>query len=323
MKSVRNIFLNPEEKRMRFGWRISIQTILFLAITVGREILIRTFHTNAFLLSITYIIYLAAGLGLAWLMAKSFDRRSFADYGFHINRSWWMDLVFGLVLGAVLITGIFISMRAVGWIVIVRTAVTGLDVPFIVAFLISLLLYVGVAVNEELTFRSYHLKNLSEIFARRRYLKRAIVIAFLVSSAIFGLAHALNPNATLVSTLSLVLAGLLLALPYMLTGEIAISIGLHVTWNFFEGTVYGYGVSGKSLSTRLFSIKESGPSLWTGGEFGPEAGLIGIIWALIGFSLILLWIKLLRNKIKLYTPLAEYNPKEIKEQYSNTTIHME
>lgn len=310
MKSLSNIFLNPEEKRLRFGWRIAIQFILFIAITVGRELLISSFRYNALVLTVTYIFYLAAGLGLAWLMARKFDKRSFSDYGFHMNYKWWLDLGFGLMLGILLISGIFFSMKAAGWVVITGFAITGMTVPFITAFLINLLLYIGVAFNEELTFRSYQLKNLSEIFARKVSLKKAIIAAFLISSAIFGIAHAVNPHSTIVSTLSLILAGFLLTLPYILTGDIGISLGLHITWNFFQGTVYGFGVSGTSLKTRLLSIKEIGPVLWTGGEFGPEAGLIGIIWALVGFGLIFLWIKLLRKKIELYIPLAEYIPKE-------------
>jgi hypothetical protein len=118
-----------------------------------------------------------------------------------------------------------------------------------------------------------------------------------------------NENATVFSTRTIVFAGLLLSLPYLLAGELGIAIGLHLTRNLLQGTVYGFAVSGNSPTTHLFSIQQTGPNLWTGGSFGPEAGLIGLVWALIGCGMTILWIKWLRRKVELYIPLAEYTPR--------------
>jgi uncharacterized protein len=310
LKFVRNIFMNDREDRIRMGWRLFIQSLLFIVIIVGRDLLTNVLHSQPILLIFDFVITIGAGLGLAWWMARSIDHRSFGDYGFHLNGKWWMDLGFGLTLGAFLMTGIFLSMKSAGWVVITGTAVSSYGVPFILAFIVKIIFWASVALNEELTFRSYELKNLAENFAVKRLRPRgAIIAAFAATSVFFGLVHALNPNATVTSSLSIILGGFLLAIPYLLTGEIGLSIGLHFTWNLFQGTVYGYGVSGTSSATRLFSIHESGPTLWTGGIFGPEAGLLGIIWSLIGFGMILLWIKLNHKKIELYTPLAVYTPK--------------
>jgi membrane protease YdiL (CAAX protease family) len=268
------------------------------------------FHSAPFAVILSNLLALVGGLGLTWLLSRFIDRRSFADFGLRLDRKWWLDVGFGSILGAFLMTGVFLSMRVLGWVSITGTAATNSALPFRLAFLLRALFFAVVAVNEELAFRGYQLKNLSEGFAGNRIgPRRAIIGAFLCSSLFFGLLHLTSENATLFSALTVFLAGLLLALPYLVTGELGLSIGLHFTWNFFEGTVYGFPVSGASPGTHLLSIQQTGPSLWTGGAFGPEAGLLGLVWILLGCGLILWWIKWLRKQVNLYTPLASYAPK--------------
>jgi hypothetical protein len=101
-------------------------------------------------------------------------------------------------------------------------------------------------------------------------------------------------------------AGLFLGLGFILTGELAIPIGLHITWNFFQGYVFGFPVSGIGRTTSFIGINQGGPDLWTGGAFGPEAGLIGLLAMLLGSLLIGLWVRLLYGKVRLDTELAQY-----------------
>ncbi len=104
------------------------------------------------------------------------------------------------------------------------------------------------------------------------------------------------------------LIAILLGLGYMLTGELAIPIGIHITWNFFQGYVFGFPVSGGASGNSLIAIQQGGPDLWTGGVFGPEAGLVGILATTLGCGLILLWVKWRYGKVQLQSRLAVYAP---------------
>jgi uncharacterized protein len=134
----------------------------------------------------------------------------------------------------------------------------------------------------------------------------AVLVAWVLSSVFFGLLHANNPNATFVSTLNIVLAGLMLGFGYVISGELAIPIGLHITWNLFQGAVYGFPVSGFGpFGATFLATQQTGPDLWTGGPFGPEAGLLSPFVMLLGILLIALWTRLRTGKISLHFPLAE------------------
>lgn len=303
-------FWNAEDHRLRAGWRLLIQFIVFFLLLIPLTIFSLIFGSSPIPATIHSVGYLIGGLVVAWLMALLIDRRPYANFGFHLNRKWWLDFGFGLALGAFLLTGIFLTLKVAGWLEITGMAVTSTGVPFILAFLSDIVLYTAVGVNEELLFRGYHLKNLAEGFHWKSIGPRgAIIIALLISSALFGLAHVANPNADAISTLNIVIAGFALALPYIITGELGISIGLHLTWNLFEGSVYGFAVSGMPPATHMFTIRQSGPTFWTGGAFGPEAGMICIIWLVIGCLLTVGWVKWQRKQIGLHTNLAVYEPR--------------
>ncbi|MFP4344442.1 MAG: CPBP family intramembrane glutamic endopeptidase [Anaerolineales bacterium] len=329
-------FWNSEEGRLRAFWRIVIFLILYivgmlalscvgslvftLLMMVGRGDISNLQNLDPaqitaqspYLFALNAVISLVV-LAMALPLAAAFlDRRPLADYGFHLGMKWWLDLLFGLFLGAVLMLGIFLVERAVGWATVTGTFVYPASLPsFAVAILIPFVTYLAVGIYEEVLMRGYLLLNLAEGFNFESVgFRLAIVLAWILSSSIFALAHVFNPNSSLVSTLNLALAGLFLGLPFILTGDLAASIGLHITWNFFQGNVFGFPVSGMGSSTSFIVIEQAGPSAWTGGAFGPEAGWIGIGAILVGSLLTLLWVRLLRDRLELYRPLAVYTPRE-------------
>jgi membrane protease YdiL (CAAX protease family) len=176
---------------------------------------------------------------------------------------------------------IYLAMSRLGWIHFSGFAWHFDPLPVVLGqLLLYLLIFIFVGWQEELLSRGYHLQTLASGFN--------LFWGVLISSAIFGALHLGNPNATWVSAVGIFFAGLFLALGYVRTRQLWLSIGLHIGWNFFEGVVFGFPVSG-TASYPLLRIQVSGPTLWTGGAFGPEAGLIVLPAILLGALLVCLY----------------------------------
>jgi len=320
MERVKAIVWNAAQGRLRAGWRmiaqLAITALLYWIATTAfswlegalkdsalwASLAVRV-ATNLVRVSLTSLCILVSLL----LAGRFLDRRPFKAFGFALDRGWWADLGFGMALGAVLMGGVFAVERLAGWVTITGSFQTNAS-TFGVGLLLYAVLFINVSLQEEVMTRGYWLRNLAEgLNFRRLGPKGALLISYGLTSALFGLMHLGNQNATLVSTLNLVLAGLFLGLPYVLTGELAISLGLHLTWNFFQGNVFGFPVSGGASGTSYLVLQQGGPALWTGGAFGPEAGLIGVIAMLMGAGLVALWVKYTRGRLSWHRALAAYS----------------
>lgn len=280
----RRVFWNDAERRLRLPWRLLGFFLLIALLSVaaraaglrmsGSE-LERGSGAAVRLTVMALVMFTFASI----VAVRAFDRRPVRELGIVPVPGFWGDLAFGLVLGALLMTLIFAVEWWAGWIRI--GAVRFTRVPgetFTAAFLRMAVVFACVGFYEELVSRGYLLRTMAQGFAGRRIPARyALAIASAVSSLLFGLGHADNPNASVVSTVNIVFAGIVLALPYVLTGRLAASIGFHATWNFFQSTVYGFPTSGFSSPASAVLIEQDGPPAWTGGAFGPEAGLLGLI----------------------------------------------
>jgi uncharacterized protein len=319
------LFLDRSTGRLRALWRLGIQYAAFWILVrfyfylfvvvwllaAGRNV---SGGLDASVASLSPVLPLfsgVAGLSAAilsvWLAGRFLDRRSFPDFGFHLGAGWWLDLLFGMVLGALLMTVVFLVELGLGWVRVTGAfEAYGTGATFVISILFPAAYFVCVGFSEETVSRGYRLKNAAEglnypVLGPRG----AVVLAWVLTSVFFGVLHAGNPNATLLSTLNIILAGLMLGLGYVLSGELAIPIGLHITWNFFQGSVYGFPVSGlEPFGASLLVTEQGGPELWTGGAFGPEGGLLIPAIMLLGMALIALWTRLRTGKVSLSTSVA-------------------
>ncbi len=281
------IFLSPDEPRLRAGWRFLLQTLLIfvfgtvigaIALALGILDLDAIWGQVLNFFIVTGSVYVAR----RWL-----DKRSFESLGLKLDRHTLVDLLAGIGITFVQMGFIYIVMLSLGWLTFEGFAweFDPLNVV-IVGVLTFFVMFIFVGWNEELLSRGYHLQTIASGLN--------LFWGVIISSAIFGLLHLGNPNATWVSAAGIFFAGVYLAYGYIRTRQLWLPIGLHIGWNFFEGVVFGFPVSGLDIYA-LMRISVHGPELWTGGAFGPEAGLIVLPSLILGALLIYLYT--LRRKL--------------------------
>jgi len=289
-----SIFLSPDERRLRAGWRLLIQTILLIVfafcvgIPVGLLALISNLElSDPLFLVLSEVIEIFAVTLSVFLARKFLDRRSFSSLGFKLDRWTALDLIMGILITFFAMGFIYLIEWSTGWLTFDGFAwetdnlltVLGGTLGMFVVFII-------VGWNEELLSRGYHLQTIAS--------GTNLFWGVLLSSVIFGFLHLGNPNSSWVSAVGILFAGLFLATGYLTTKQLWLSIGLHIGWNFFEGVVFGFPVSGLDIY-HLLRITVTGPELWTGGAFGPEAGLVVLPGLLLGTVLVYLYARYVRK----------------------------
>ena len=298
-------FWNARQRRVRALWRFALfMALLFATATAafwaaGRAGLpMRGLEIEPFLVRsiINFVLGTAFVAGCTLLL----DRRGLDALGWVPSPRWWADLAFGAFLGAALISVVVAIERAAGWLAPVA-AHEGASFVFLLK---ALGLFVAAGAFEEVVFRSYMLRNFADGLNHRRIgPSLAIAGGTLLSSALFGLGHASNPNATVLSSVNIALAGVFLAAGYVLTGRLALPVGLHVAWNYFQGPVFGVPVSGFDIGQSILKHTQGGPALWTGGAFGIEGGLLGLFAMLAGVAATAAWVRWREGALALATSL--------------------
>jgi membrane protease YdiL (CAAX protease family) len=207
------------------------------------------------------ILYSLMGLVIfiiTFLIRRFIDRKSFESLGF-TWKGYSNEAGLGF-FGALAILGI-------GSLILVATGyISFISATFnIHPLLLEVVMMLVVAFVEELLFRGYLLNNLLQSMNKW--------IALAISSVLFALFHQANPDVTVFAILNILLAGILLGLNYIFTRNLWFGICFHFAWNYFQGPVLGYDVSGLKL-TSIVQQAVSGPEAWTGGPFGFEGSLL-------------------------------------------------
>ncbi len=287
---IAQIFISPNEARLRAGWRLLLQTLLMIILAVILQLALSIVfvpgQNGTGDLFIGQIVSLVMFLGSIYIARRFLDRRSFVSLGLQVNKRAFADILIGIAITFVMMGLIYLAEVAAGWLTFKSFAwQTEPAVDVLTGVFTFFVVFVFVGWNEELLSRGYHLQTLIS--------GTNIFWGLVISSSVFGLAHLGNPNATWVSAAGIFFAGLFLAYGYLRTGQLWLSIGLHIGWNFFEGVIFGFPVSGLDIY-RLIRHQVQGPEIWTGGAFGPEAGLIVLPALVIGSVLIYFYT---RNRI--------------------------
>ncbi|GET23271.1 CPBP family intramembrane glutamic endopeptidase [Prolixibacter denitrificans] len=195
---------------------------------------------------------------VVWIFRKAIDKKSIKSLGFSFQNGP-RSLLYGLLFAVVIIGGGTLLLYATGHISL-QQAGSGTE-----SLGLSFLLFILVALNEEVVMRGYVLNTL--MGAMNKFL------ALVISAVLFAAAHSLNPNVSFLGLTNIFLAGILLGASYIYTRNLWFPISLHLFWNFIQGPVIGYEVSG-SASNGIFKVVDTGNQLINGGSFGFEGSLI-------------------------------------------------
>ena len=279
-----SIFLSPDEPRLRAGWRLAVHTvgynILLICITIPLVAPILYMGISPDNLLLNQAIALFAVTPSVFLATHFLDKRSLTSLGLKPDLWILADLLAGVIITFLMMGLIYLIEWSFGWVSFEGFA---WQTNTFSSVILNTLLYLGIFVlvgwNEELLYRGYRLQTLSAGLKP--------VWGVLFSSLWFGIVHLANPNtdAKLFVAGGIFLAGIFFAYGYLTTRQLWLPIGLHIGWNFFEGVGFGFPVSGLDIY-HLTHITVSGPELWTGGAFGPEAGLVVLPGLLLGTALI-------------------------------------
>jgi membrane protease YdiL (CAAX protease family) len=188
-----------------------------------------------------------------------------------LTKRYIRDLAAGILWGIVLISTVFLVIYAAGGVTI-----TGVQFPWDKLATLTIVMFL-VGINEELYVRGYLLTNLME--STNKY------VALLITSLIFSASHLFNPNWTLIGLANIILAGLLLGIYFVHQRNLWFPIGMHFSWNLFQGPIYGAEVSGVATPSVL-QTEISGSELLTGGEFGFEASLVATAAIVVSIILV-------------------------------------
>ena len=262
------VFKN-EEGEVRSGWKILIlflveYILLFImANIIGSLVVIsRSIRENIYIiLMFSQEIVLILTPILSW---KVLFKKDLSLIGLKaLNKKEVKNLILGSVMGIAAITLAFILIIISKSGVLVNSL---LEPRFSLSLVVYFILFIFVGFAEELLSRGYIIGAM-EVSSNNK------LFAVMVSAVIFSLMHYGNNGFSLIPFLNIFLVGILFGFMYVKTKSIWLSTGFHITWNFFQGCIYGMPVSGIT-TPKLYEMTFVGNSILNGGTFGPEGGLI-------------------------------------------------
>jgi membrane protease YdiL (CAAX protease family) len=275
------MILKNNKGHIRCGWKILITYLLLFAIitvvnicfgiVVGTVSVVKgnnniseleKFLSGDIGILITCILNNTSSILASIFVWKLLDKKKVKDMGIISINEGKKDLFVGLLMGALSITIVCIILLLFGGVQFVNP----ISKPNIsISIIYGLISFIFVGLGEEIFGRAYVMSVLKQT-------KNKWVIIF-ISSILFSALHLFNNAIGILSLINLFLAGVLFAYMFMKSNNIWLPIGFHITWNYFQGYIWGFQVSGNKVNG-IYQIKTITNNIINGGEFGPEGGLV-------------------------------------------------
>lgn len=269
--------LRDNQGRLRSGWWI----LIFLAVFLASQLVYHPVSKG--------LQYL--GVGKAWLLplpvvflllvtwiCMRLRREPLSGVGLRLDAKWLRQALYGIAFGAVLMLAVTALIVLAGGVRFELEPARGLA-----ALSAGVWFFAWGAVLEELLFRGFVFQRLVDGIGAPA--------ALLLMAALFAVAHWDNPGmegSTFVwATIDTALGAILLGLAYLRTKSLALPIGIHFGWNWVQGSLLGFDVSGFTQSGWLVPHLLAKPQWLSGGAFGPEASVFSVAVDLT--AVLLLW----------------------------------
>jgi len=243
------------------------RVLLYFLIPVGQAL-------GGRMMALTVPPLVAAGVSAALAMAI-FEARRLGDIGLAWVNGTFRNFITGICLGVVAASLSVLPAVALGFAHFQRSS--NADVSISGGLFTPLLLFCG-SMGEEIAFRGFSLQYLMRGYGRW--------IAILSTAALFGLLHAGNPDATMLSTLNTVGFGVVFAVAVLRSRDLWLPAGIHFAWNTVLPFL-GVGLSGLTIKVTAYEVVWKAGDFWSGGQYGPEAS--GVTSVIIVLLLAAIW----------------------------------
>lgn len=275
--------ISQTNRRIPLGWKIfliliaysiiggTLQSIAGLLAGVPLATLSEDFSSIP--LQVLFIMQLFGFLGLAFVIyyfRVKLDKMPIYTMGFSIKNRYF-DIAAGFFFAWSIIGLGFLILYFSRLIIIEDIRLNIYD------FLYGIGIFLIVSLTEEILFRGYILNNLMKVLNK--------YYSLLISAAIFAIIHLFNPNLAIIPVINLFLAGILLGATYIYTKNLWFPISLHFFWNFLQGPVFGFSVSGINFKS-IIDISFLGNEYFHGGNFGYEGSILCTLLLIIAIIII-------------------------------------
>jgi CAAX protease family protein len=295
------IFIN-DAGRLRSGWRLLTFVGLFIAIlfllgTVVRVALAIIFNVAPQITPSETIqdlvfrsLYLLAALLAGYLCGRWLEGLPWRALGLSLHEHWFKHFAIGSLFGIAALT-LAVVIATVGGGLHFELPTTDSVMRIVQTLIVTAFGFVVAAFAEEAMFRGYPLQTLT-----RAHLAW---LGILINFVFFAAAHLNNPNWVMLGAFNTGLAGVWFAVAYLRSRSLWFPAGIHWAWNWTLGSLFGLPVSGITSFVKYPLLKGSdlGPSWLTGGSYGIEGGIAGMI--ALALATLLVW------RVRLVTPTEE------------------
>ncbi len=219
---------------------------------------------------------LIATVAAVWVSQRVARSQPLTNLGLRYYKELPTDALLGLLLGPIAFALVFLLENLFGYML----GITGPVFNWL-SLLQAFVIYLAIAISEELVVRGFFLQTINQVWGG--------AAAIVTTSLFWGLAHLLNPHANLFGVLNIVVAGLLFAYAYNITGHLWLPILLHFSWSFAQGAIFGFPVVGYPPTDPIYQTFVSGSPEMTGGLFGPEGGILSLLAVLLSGLILYGW----------------------------------